>query len=130
MKKKLKVLCVCAVGVNRSKYLASYLKRKGYLTRFGGVDYKKEGYYNPLKQTDVDWANIIIVVRKRLKPILKKKFNIKNKKLIVLDVSDSKNLIPEEFAHLKELNYLEFQKKWTRPQLRKAIKPYLPLNLK
>lgn len=34
---KLKVLCICTMGLNRSKYLAEYLKGKGYETRYGGV---------------------------------------------------------------------------------------------
>ncbi|MFH1376781.1 MAG: AAA family ATPase [Candidatus Woesearchaeota archaeon] len=120
-----RILCVCAVGTNRSRYLASYLKKKGYSTKFGGVDYREEGYYNPLKQEDVDWANTIIITRKRLKPIFDKKFKFKNKRVIVLDVTDSKRLIPEKLAHLRDLDFETFQKKWTRPQLRKAIKKYL-----
>jgi predicted protein tyrosine phosphatase len=119
---------VCAVGVNRSKYLASYLRRKGYSTRYGGVDYREEGTYNPLKQEDVDWADIIILVRKRLMPALRKKFKSKDKKIIVLDVTDSKERIPEEKSHLRNLSHEEFQKKWTYSELRKAIKPYLPLK--
>jgi predicted kinase/predicted protein tyrosine phosphatase len=127
-RKKLKVLCICAVGVNRSKYLAEYLEKKGYLTKYGGVDYRKEYNYNPLKQKDVDWADIIIITRKRLKSIFKKEYNSKGKKIITLDVTDSKRLIPDELSYLRELEHEEFQNKWTRPQLRKAIKPYLPLS--
>ena len=126
--KKIKVLCICAVGANRSKYLAQYLRRKGYQTKFGGVDYKWEEGANPVKQEDVNWAEIIIITRKRLEKSLRKKFKVKNKKIIVLDVTDSKRLIPEEFAHLRDLDYIKFQKKWTYPQLRKTIKPYLPLK--
>jgi predicted protein tyrosine phosphatase len=125
---RLRVLCICAVGVNRSKYLAQYLRGKGYSTRYGGVDYKWNEGANPIDQKDVNWAEVIIITRKRLKPALRKKFKIKNKKIIVLDVTDSKRLIPEKFAHLRELDHHEFQKKWTRPKLREAIKPYLPLK--
>jgi predicted protein tyrosine phosphatase len=128
--KKLKVLCVCAVGFNRSKYLAKYLRRKGYSTRYGGVDY--EGQYNskPLRQEDVDWAEVIIIVRKRLRKIFIKKFRKwDDKKIIVIDVTDSKNMIPKELYHISLLGHEEFQKKWTRPQLRKSIKSYLPLKI-
>ncbi len=127
--KKLKVLCICAVGFNRSKYLAKYLRLKGYSTRYGGVDY--EGQYNskPLRQEDVDWADVIIIVRKRLQKIFEKKFkNWKDKKRIIIDVTDSNNMIPKELVHLSSLNHLEFQKKWTYPQLREKIKFYLPLK--
>ncbi len=119
----MKILCICAQGQNRSKYLAQYLRRKGYSTKFGGIE---ANAINPITQNKIKWADILIIVRKRLIKILKKKFpEVKKKKMIVLDVTDSKRLIPKEFAHLKELNHFEFQKKWTRPQLRKAIKPHL-----
>ncbi len=126
--KTFKVLCVCAVGLNRSKYLAKYLRKKGYSTRCGGVDYREDETYNPIKKKDVDWANVIIIVRKRLEKSFKRKFKWKGKKIIVLNVTDSKKRIPEKMAHLRKLNHEEFQKKWTRPQLRKAIEKYLPLN--
>ena len=69
-KSKLKVLCVCAKGRNRSKYLASYLKRKNYLTRFRGIEYEIDpNIENKILQSDVDWADIILIVRPRLKKL-------------------------------------------------------------
>lgn len=123
-----KILCVCAKGQNRSKYLADYLRRKEYLTRYGGLEINKEESINQrlITQKDIDWADIIILVRKRLKQLFKKKFKCK-KKIILLDVTDSKRLIPQRYAYLRELSHTEFQKKWTRPQLRKAINRYMPL---
>ena len=59
--------------------------------------------------------------------IFNKKFKNKDKKIIGIDVTDSRRFVPRKFAKLKEENWREFDKKWTRPQLRKAIKPYLPL---
>jgi len=135
MKKK-KVLCICALGRNRSKYLASYLKNKGYITRFGDVELSEEevGELSAtgvpsklLKQEDVDWADVIILVRKRLEPIFRKKFNIRGKKFIVFDVTDSQRIVSSKHPKFEGLDYLNFQKKWTRPQLRKTIKKYLPL---
>ena len=123
---KKKILCVCAKGINRSKYLAGYLRRKGYKTRYGGVEYHR--YWNPISQEDIDWADIIVIIRKRLEKIVKKKFKTRGKKFIVLDVTDSKRLLPKEFAKLKKLDYGEFQKKWTYPQLRRAIKSYSELR--
>ncbi len=129
MNKKLKILTVCTIGLNRSKYLASYLKNKGYKTRFGGIGFgiidKKAR--NPFSQEDINWADIVIVVRKKHKPLLKKHYKVKGKKIIVLDVIDSRKAIGEKYPKLNNLDFDVFQKKWTRPQLRKAIKPYLPL---
>ena len=116
--------------MNRSKYLAMYLRKKSYSTKFGGVEpYDNPEYpWNPTSQRDIDWAEIIIIVRKRVLPKLKKKFELSNKKIIVLDVTNSKRLIPEEFKDFRELDHGDFNEKWTYPQLRKAIKPYLSLK--
>lgn len=127
-----KVLVVCAKGLNRSPYLASYLKDKGYKTRFGGVENfpgeKSKRTPKLISQEDVNWADVIIIVRERLTPLFKKKFKNKDKKIIVINVTDLKRFVPRKFAKLKEENWKEFDKKWTYPQLRKAIKPYLPLK--
>jgi predicted protein tyrosine phosphatase len=130
MKHKPKILCICARGMNRSKYLAKYLRRKGYSTTAGGVEpFENPEYkWNPVSQKKIDWADYIIIVRKRLIPILKKNYNTKGKEIISLDVTDSKRLIPEEFKELRDLDHKVFNKKWTYPNLRKAIKPYLSLK--
>ncbi len=119
-----KILCICAAGINRSKYLAKYLKQKGYKTRFGGVETEKGIRPNLATQKDIDWADVIIIVRKRIVPIFNKKFKTKGKKIIKFDVSDSRRLAPKEYQNL---GYEEFQEQWTRPKLRKAIEKYLPL---
>ena len=127
---KTNVLCVCRMGLNRSKYLAKYLRGRGYATRYGGLGYGRidKIAHNPLNQKDVDWSDIIIVARKQLKEYLKKDFKILKKKIITLDVTDSRRLVGERFPELGKLGFEEFQKKWTYPKLRKAIKPYLPFK--
>ncbi len=128
---KLKVLCVCSMGLNRSKYLASYLRNKGYKTRFEGIGGRiRKDPYNPFNQEDIDWADIIIVVRKKHVLMIKKKYKVKNKKVIALEVLDSRKRIGQKYPKLNNLDFETFQKRWTRPQLRKAIKSYLPLKLK
>ena len=131
-RKKPKILVICTMGLNRSKYLASYLRNKGYRTRYGGIGFGRidKKAHNPFKQEDIDWADIIIVVRKRHKPLLKKYYKVRGKRIIVLDVTDSRRRVGEKFPELGKLSFEVFQRKWTRPQLRKAIKPYLPLRLK
>lgn len=129
MGKRKRVLVVCSMGLNRSKYLAFYLKNKGYNIRYGGIGFGRinEKAHNPFNQKDIDWTDVIIVVRKKHKPLLKKHYKIKNKKIIVLDVTDSRRIIGKKYPELNNLDFETFQKRWTRPQLRKAIKPYLPL---
>lgn len=126
---KKKILVICAKGLNRSKYLASYLRNKGYRTRFGGIEgfRNKEQAPNPISQKDVDWANVIIIVRKRLKSKFKKKFQTNRKRIITFNVTDSRRLLPKKYFYLKEASEKRFDKEWRKPQLRKAIKKYLPL---
>ena len=123
-----KILCICAYGRNRSKYLAKYLKRKGYQTRFAGMEIDEKNPVNQklITQNDIDWADLIIFVKPRLEQLFKEKYKF-NKKTITIKVTDVKELIPEEFAHLRKLPEKEFQKKWTYTQLRRAIKKYMPL---
>ena len=126
---KTKVLCICSMGSNRSKYLSSYLKNKGYKTRFGGIGGRLGGNPdNPFIQEDIDWADIIVVVRKKHVALLKKRYKVKNKRIIALDVTDSRKIIGQKYPKFNNLDYDTFQKRWTRPQLRKAIKLYLPLK--
>jgi len=70
---KLKVLAICSAGLNRSKYLAQYLRRKGYSTRFRGLEPEKypDMKINAAQQKDIDWADVIITVRPRLKEAIK-----------------------------------------------------------
>ena len=120
------------MGLNRSKYLAKYLKNKGYRTRFGGVGPCRIDPYpaNPAKQEDIEWADIIITARSKHKPVLKKDYAIKGKKIIALDVKDSRKAMGDIFPKFKKIEKGEFNRKWTYPQLRKAIKLYLPLKIK
>jgi len=127
--RKPKILCICCMGENRSKYLASYLKNKGYKTRFGGIGFglTEKIAHNPFNQEDINWAEIIILIRKRYLPLLKKYYKIRGKRVIILDVTDSKEIIGQKYPEFNNLDFKSFQRKWTHPQLRKAIRDYLPL---
>lgn len=125
-----KVLCVCARGLRRSKYLSKYLRAKGYSTRCGGLEAGAEGEPESkyITQDDVNWADVIIIVRKRLKTIFDSKFKSRRgQKFIVLDVTDSRRLLPNKYEYLKDVPQKQFDREWVRPQLRKSVKPYLPL---
>jgi predicted protein tyrosine phosphatase len=130
MKDKPKILCICTMGLNRSKWTAEYLAKKGYQTRYGGVGPckwdPKPG--NPVDPKDIEWADIIITARDKHKPILKEKYGVKNKKIISLEVTDSKRKISEKFPEFKNMEQAEFNKRWTHPQLEKEIGKYLPFE--
>ncbi|MGM5483546.1 MAG: hypothetical protein ACQER9_01365 [Nanobdellota archaeon] len=44
----MKILSICNLGQNRSRYLANWLAKKGYKTDFGGID---SFGVNPLKKS-------------------------------------------------------------------------------
>jgi len=119
-KNKKKVLCVCHFGKNRSKYLANFLKEKGYETKYGGIS-DEQG--NIVKQEDVDWADVIIVVRDVLKQIFLKNFKVKNQKLITLEVIDN----PDFLKNNSEFVWEEYQETHTYPEIKRQIKEFLPL---
>lgn len=118
---KTKVLAMCAMGANRSKYIANYLRRKGYSTRYGGV---KDEALNPLEFKHVGWADIVIFAREKHKKHFEDKYGKLHpeKKIYVLEVRDSGKDVPREMNYLHELPRDEFNKKWTRPNLRKKLK--------
>lgn len=126
-----KVLCICALGRNRSRYLADYLEKKGYLTRHGGVNCPKckecINQCSMLKQADVDWADVIIIVRKMLVKPFKERYKWRSKKVIVLDVTDSRKVAGRKDSRWLRITNKLFQEHYVRRHLREAIKPYLPL---
>ncbi len=124
MKKKKRVLCVCSQGVNRSKYLAEYLREKGYSTRYGGIVFFA---LNKLKKSDVDWADIIIFMRKHHKLLFNLKFSKKGKKIISLEIIDNPAKFFFEYPEIVNMDYWEIQKKITYPEIRRQIDKYLPL---
>ncbi|MGD9275644.1 MAG: hypothetical protein PVJ67_00565 [Candidatus Pacearchaeota archaeon] len=127
---KPKVLCICTMGLNRSKYIAEYLREKGYETRYGGIGPCRVDPEpaNPVKKKDLDWADIIIAAREKHKPILKNDFGIKNKKIITLEVSDSRKKAAETHPEFKDIDQKKFNEVWTYPKLRQALEEHLPLG--
>ncbi len=125
-----RVLCICALGRNRSRYLAEYLEKKGYEARHEGVNCprgKKCKKCELLHQEDVDWADVIIIVRKILVKYFKENYAWKGKKIIVLDVTDSRKVAARQNPKWLGMDNETFQRDYVHAHLRKAIKPYLPL---
>lgn len=127
---KPKVLCVCSMGLNRSKWVADYLKEKGYKTRYGGIGPCKfdPEPANPINPKDLDWADIIIAARSKHEIVLKEKYKIKNKRIIVLEVSDSRYKAYLKNPEWKNISQEEYNKIWTYPKLKEALEKHLPLE--
>lgn len=127
---KPKILCICTMGLNRSKWTSEFLRKKGYETRYGGIGPCKFNPKpaNPIDPSDLDWADIIIVARDKHRIILEKEFKIKDKKIIVLEVSDSRYKAYLKNPEWKDISQEEYNRIWTYPQLEKALKKHLPLR--
>jgi predicted protein tyrosine phosphatase len=127
---KPKILCICSMGLNRSKWVANYLEEKGYETRYGGIGPCRidPEPANPIKEGDLDWANIIIVARSKHKIILEEKHKIKDKRIIVLEVSDSRYKAYLKKPEWENISQEEYNRLWTYPKLKEALEPHLPLE--
>ncbi len=82
----MKILAVCTYGQNRSKYLAEYLRSKGYDAEYGGV---KQASFNSLTQDKIDWADTIVFANRKIEEKFSEQYNHKDKKSITLDVSNN-----------------------------------------
>lgn len=114
----MKILLICTQGQNRSKYLAEYLKKKGYQVKYGGVD--PHGI-NPLNQKKVDWADVVIAVREHIKDKFLERFDAKGKKVLHLEVKDNPKRFKENARELAEKDWFAFQEKYVYSELRKQV---------
>lgn len=112
----MKILIVCSEGRNRSKYLYDYLQQKGFEVDYGGA---KLNALNPLKQEQVDWADVVITVEEPVKIEFMNKYSYSGT-IIELEVSD--NPIP------KGLSWREFNETIVHPELERQIKRKLSLD--
>ena len=118
------ILCVCALGINRSKYCARWLRERGFSTQFGGAD---KNALNPVTPDMVLWADAIVIAHERHEKLLNDKFVLARKKpQFVLGVSDSRDKLPSEFHRLRDAPGDVFHEQWTYPQLEKALNVLLP----
>jgi predicted protein tyrosine phosphatase len=118
------------MGLNRSKYVSEHLTKLGYETRYGGVEpcnWDPEPA-NPAKIEDIDWADLIIVMRKKHIKVLKEKYGVKDKRIINLDVGDSRKKASETHPEFRNIERVKFNKRWTYPKLEEELKKYLPLE--
>lgn len=114
----MKILIICNHGKNRSKYLAEYLSKKGYVTEYAGslLD------LTCLEKKITD-ADIIVTVHQSVIENLKN-IDLKNKRIINLDVEDRPEVVLGK--QLDGDEWLDFQKKHVYPALTKEIDKYLP----
>lgn len=116
------ILTVCHFGKNRSKYLAEYLREKGYGSDFKGVGDVSQ---NPVTQKEIDWADVLVFVKPEIQAEFFRKFDKpKNKKVICLDVEDRTSVLCPK--PLRGESWIDFQRNCVYPELKRQIDKYLP----
>ena len=121
----MKLLIICNWGKNRSAYLASYLKEKGYLVQYGGI-YPESG--NLITQEIVDWADILIFVKPQTREDFDKRFRKGAQKLITLDVEDRISVLAPKKEDINDEEWTKIQQEMVYPKLKSQIDKYLPFN--
>ena len=111
------ILCVCAQGMNRSKFAAKYFSELGFETRYKG---STMGENNPLEQEDFDWANAIVYLTSSHQEFVHKKFGVKDKEF-VLNVTDHPGKIPEMWLRVKVSDPKKFYTEFTFPRMLTAL---------
>jgi predicted protein tyrosine phosphatase len=112
------ILVLCSYGRNRSAYLASFLKRRGYRhVEYGGVDI--ESHIAIVRKLAA--ADVVITVHGKIANALRKGFDLAGKRIVELDVDDST-------TNLSGVRWTEFQKRHVYPKLEEQIERYLPLE--
>ena len=119
----MKILCVCTQGQNRSKYLAYYLKKKGYETDYGGVDILGA---NPLRNSQVEWAEVIICVREKIKKLFLMEFDPEDKPVYNLEILDNPKRMGEWAIKIASKDWDAFQEQYVYSEIRKQIEKILP----
>lgn len=94
----MRVLCICAQGMNRSRFLAEHLHRQGYETDFAGIG---AWTMNRVTQGRIDWADVIVVARPQFAQALTQEFSVE-KRIIELDAAtgEEERLIGQLDEHL------------------------------
>lgn len=119
------ILIFCHYGMNRSRYLAEYLVEKGYKdVEFAGI---KDPEHRKI-QSAIDRADIIITVVNSVRDALHEQYQLDGKRMIDLHVEDRPEIVLPGTLHLLGDEWLQFQRGYVYPELKKQLDEYLPLE--
>jgi len=92
-----RILVICYMGMNRSKYLADYLTGLGFKADCAGILPETK---NLATQEKIDQSDILIFVMPRIKEKFLKQYKINKQEIITLDVEDRLDILcPEKDSH-------------------------------
>ncbi|MFH1170920.1 MAG: hypothetical protein V1778_00040 [bacterium] len=117
------ILVVCHWGRNRSKYVAEYLRTKGYATDFAGILDETENQVTP---TRMRWAEKILVVEPSIAKELKRQFPEEKNKIVSINVDD--RTARPGVAGLTGDEWTRHQEEVVYPNLLQAVDRLLPFR--
>ena len=113
------------MGMNRSKYLANYLKDKGLDADCGGILVHETK--NPVTQEKVDASSVIIFVQQRIKEKFLMQFTVGQQQIITLDVEDRIDIIAPQQENLSKEEIQLLYATLVYPKLEEQIESYSSL---
>jgi hypothetical protein len=111
--------------MNRSRYLAEVLVERGYKdVEFVGI---KDADQRKI-QSAINRAHVIIVVSHQIGDALRAQYQVKDKRIIELEVEDRPEVVLPAQTSLEGDEWLAFQRGYVYPELKKQLEKHLPLE--
>lgn len=118
----MKILAICYMGMNRSKYLANFLTGQGLEADCAGILPETK---NIVTQERVDRSDVLIFVQPRIREKFFLKFRANKQIIITLEVEDRLDKICPELVTPSPETITEIYRSKVYPALEKQLEPYL-----
>lgn len=110
--------------MNRSKYLADFLVKKGFIADSAGILPETK---NLATQKRVNESDILIFVMPRIREKFLKQFKIGKQEIITLNVEDRLDILCPDKTGIIPADAQKIYETLVYPELRKQIAKYIPL---
>ncbi|PJA46157.1 hypothetical protein CO174_00760 [Candidatus Uhrbacteria bacterium CG_4_9_14_3_um_filter_50_9] len=119
MKTALNIVVICQHGRHLSRYLQEYLESMKIESSALGLNFKNRNTIRKIQS-----AQIVICVHEEIKQAVEAEFDLSDKKVICLNVTDFSGTSNKK--PMTGESWLEYQESNVYPELRKQIKKHLP----
>lgn len=119
----MKILVICYMGMNRSKYLANFLSEQGLYASCAGILAETK---NLVTQDQIDQSDVLIFVMPRIQEKFLLNFQVKQQRIITLNVEDRLDLICPDKINPSPEEIQEIYSTKVYPELERQISDYLP----